>query len=121
MTVAEFDIAGAPLKETLAVVASNHKVVTHWTRREDTLIFFWSKPEIDDAHPLPAPMKVEDCEGFVRSALTTMEYPPEPDCDGSVSKSWRIRHRLPASSITLRQGSWYVAFVVTPHWNEYHK
>lgn len=121
MTVAEFDIAGAPLKETLAVVACNHKTVTHWERLDNALIFYWGNASDGRGIPLPAPTKVEDCEGFIKSALTTMEYPPEPDCDGSVGKSWRIRHRLPASSLTLGTGSWYVAFVVTPHWNEYHK
>lgn len=121
MTVAEFDIAGAPLKETLAVAAVNHKTVTHWAQLENAFVFYWSDPTMDKAIPLPGPMKVEDCEGFIRSALSTVDYGDEPDCDGSVSKSWRIRHRLPASSITHPTNSWYVAFVVTPHWNEYHK
>lgn len=116
MTVAEFDIAGAPLKETLAVVASNYKSVTHWICADNQLIFFWHKPEIAGVVPLPGPMKVEDCDGFIKSALSTMEYGTEPDCDGSVAKSWRIRHRIPG-----QQFGWYVAFVVTPHWNEYHK
>lgn len=114
MTVAEFDIKGAPLKETLAVVASNHKTVTHWARVDDHIVFYWSDPKSEVAVPLPGPMSVVDCEGFIKSALTTMDYGREPDCDGSVGKSWRIRHRLPSQS-------WYVAFVVTPHWNEYHK
>lgn len=116
MTVAEFDIAGAPLKETLAIVASNHKIVTHWSRMGNELFLFWGDPKRDDAFPLPAPMKVEDCEGFIKSALTAMEYPTEPDCDGHVSKSWRVRHNIPGTAL-----GWYVAFVVTPHWNEYHK
>lgn len=117
MTVAEFDIAGAPLKETLAVVATNHKSVTHWLRVGNHIVFYWGDPRIESAVPLPGPMKVEDCEGFIKSALTTMEYGEEPDCDGHVAKSWRIRDRLPETDY---QG-WYTAFVVTPHWNEYHK
>ena len=116
MTVAKFDIAGAPLKETLAVVAVNHKTITHWKLVGDTLYFFWSDPKLEGAVPLPGPMALEDCEGFIKSALTTMEYGDEPDCDGHCKKSWRIRDRVPSSNM-----GWYVAFVVSPHWNEYHK
>lgn len=116
MTVAQFDIAGAPLKETLAIVASNHKTVSHWMVANDVLIFFWSDPKLMGAIPLPGPMMIVDCDGFIKSALTTMEYGSEPNCDGHCAKSWRIRDRLPNTHLGV-----YVAFVVTPHWNEYHK
>lgn len=118
MTVAEFDIAGAPLKETLAVVASNHKTVSYWERIDNVLFFYWGRPSSSaNLIPLPGPMNVVECDGFIQSALTAMDYPPEPDCDGHVSKSWRVRnhHMIEASA------PFYVAFVVTPHWNEYHK
>jgi len=44
--------------------------------------------------------------------LSSCEYPPAPDCDGSVEKGWRL----------CNHGCFqYVEFFVEPHWQEFHK
>jgi hypothetical protein len=54
----------------------------------------------------------EALAAMIDSWLETVEYPPAPDCDGSVARGWK-----------LTNGScWgYKSFSVMPNWQEYHK
>lgn len=49
---------------------------------------------------------------FIKSWLTVVKYPTEPDHDGSNGKGFQI---------DIDSDSWQIIIKVTPHWIEYHK
>lgn len=54
----------------------------------------------------------EALAAMIDSWLETVDYPPAPDCDGSVVRGWKLTN---ASCYS------YMSFYVMPNWQEYHK
>lgn len=81
----------------------------------DTLQFYhivWEgvKPTITE---FPYPQKADQLIPFIKGWLDQVEYPREPDIDGSVSKGWQIT--------TSREGWSPFTFAVQPVWAMHHK
>lgn len=103
--------------------------VTHFTTGVDVhgtefLTMRWH--ETGGAIPLLAPMTdaatiADQCYAW----LGNVQYPEEPDHDGSNSKGWRITNRV--SQIATEgynqygPDGFYVVFTIYPAWIEYHK
>jgi hypothetical protein len=66
--------------------------VTHYIQDvPGKIIFLWH--EDDRAKPLPFPMGAREVTAFVKGWLRRCgldAYGPQPDCDGSIERGWKI-------------------------------
>ena len=94
----------------------NPGTANHWKVDTSGLGFGWHKE--CGGYPLPYPMVCEEVATFILSWISKVEFPREPDIDGSVERDWRLR------SIGFSEGNnpnQYFLFWVKPVWIEYHK
>lgn len=91
-TELRFDVTGIPVEEALAIPMRarvfGHAKAVAWSTDENRMILYWIPTK--DAHPLPAPMDAAGVAKFVEAWLSTVDYGPAPDTDGSTGKSCRI-------------------------------
>ena len=67
---------------------SGHYKEYHWTEEgKSTLVLYWSIDK--DTNPLPYSINQEEAFFFIKGWLENLEYPPEPDIDGSCKKGFR--------------------------------
>jgi hypothetical protein len=88
-------------------------------KRGERIAFFWTAPDsrVADAIALPFKLDAEGAADFARRWLAEVEYPPEPDIDGSVKKGWRL-YNEPWGHV---EGVYAGICAVTPVWSEYGK
>jgi hypothetical protein len=96
---------------------SKEPTVSHWMEEDGRLIFLWSGT--DGGNAFVVPHTREMLVPLILSWLTKQDYGEEPDMDGSVSKGWRLK----AAPFLLpsHKARFYMQFMVTPEWMEYHK
>lgn len=120
-----FDIAGAPLDESLKIAfrgASGRKV-THWFIEERErplrarLLLAWHENAGSEFNKLFTPLDHEQAEGFIKAWLESIDYGVEPDHDGNNGKGWRVYNESWAHVDTNH----YVFAAIEPHWNMYGK
>lgn len=119
-----FDIAGAPLKESLeiAFLGSPSKKATHWKVEErlgeyPRFLLAWSPNTGKDFNPFPGALGTEELIGIIRHWLVDADYGREPDHDGDNRKGWRVYNESWAHIGTNH----YVFAAIEPHWNVYGK
>lgn len=117
-----FDITGADLLLSLQVAFSEFSTATHWSEEHlrpgiPCLVFYWHDPNKANAHPFPTRMKPEDLVEVIKGWLKSQDYGKADDCDGSVSKGWRVFNekwgRIADNS--------YAFVAVEPEWLEHSK
>lgn len=115
----QFDISGGPINPTLAIATAEHTKVRGWSvDNEGTrLVLYWSADSEPAATPLPAPLEGDAIKEFVLSWLREVQYPPVPDNDGSVKKSFRMYNEAWGHV----NNSPYAFVAIEPFWNEYGK
>lgn len=103
--------------------------VSHYTTGVDVhgtpfLTMRWH--ETGGATPLMAPMSdassiADQCYAWLKN----VEYPEEPDHDGSNSRGWRVTNRVHKIATEgydqFGPNGFYVVFTIYPAWVEYHK
>lgn len=82
------------------------------------MVLYWSAPDKDSAiQRFPFPMSFELLVLWLRDWLLSVEYPDEPDIDGSVKKGWRMYNE----GWTHVDGDWRALCAVQPVWAMYGK
>ncbi len=96
---------------------SKEPTVSHWMEEDGKLIFLWSGTSGGNAFMVPHTREM--LIPLIMSWLSKQDYGHEPDIDGSVSKGWRLR----AAPLLLSDhpARFYIQFMITPEWCEYHK
>lgn len=106
------------LQSALDIFAREHDCCGGWavTKQStgDWLIFYWAMDHVEGAtrFPFAALTNGPTIREFVLAWLGSVEYPPEPDHDGSNGNGYEITN--------IRQ-DWTEVFRIRPHWLEYHK
>jgi len=102
---------------------------------KDNTLYIYHKPK-EGLEKIPfGSNKVEYIFQFIKSWLASIEYPREPDCDGSCGKGFEVfvyasggycdlvndiaAEKGDCNAITF--DGWAITIVVKPYWVEYHK
>ncbi len=101
----------------------------------DNTLYIYHKPK-EGLEKIPfGSNKVEYIFQFIKSWLASIEYPREPDCDGSCGRGFEVFVYASGgycdlvNDIAAENGDgnaitfdgWAITIVVKPYWVEYHK
>lgn len=118
-----FDIAGAPLKDSLAIASLAQKHVTGWSvesapdKNIKRLVLFWRASGAATNFITPVATNGDAVLEMVTGWLKSTDYNNEPDLDGSVDKGSRVYNEQWGFV-----GGNHSAFVaIEPHWLTFGK
>lgn len=99
--------------------AFKEPTIKQWALIDNVLYCGWH--ESMGGQPMIVPHTVDMLVPVILAMLESMEYPEEPDTDGSTSKGWRLRSGFYTVPKNDSIANFYVQFTIEPEWMEYGK
>lgn len=118
---AELKVMGDDLENLILafqIAFSNFSKGTEgYTVSNKEMVFYWLNPKLEDFVKLPFLMDYKKAVQFANDWLEQVNYPEEPDQDGSNKKGWIVYRDFWGHV----NGSPYAIVAVKPNWSMYGK
>jgi hypothetical protein len=107
------------MKYHLQYVNQKEPTIKQWALIDNVVYCGWH--ESMGGQPMIVPHTAEMMVPVILALLDSLEYPEEPDTDGSASRGWRLRSGMRQTPKAAGIDDFYAQFTIEPEWMEYGK